>query len=511
MANTAPLNVGIIGAGVAGLSAARLLLAQGRDCTLFERSDRLGGVWAAGYSNFGAQVQRELYEFPDYPLPDDATDFTPGPVLQKYLEDFARHFGMWQRIRFETTVVEVRERAHGARGWTVLSENGGQRREEEFDLVVMAIGLYSNKPHMPRFRGQEQFGGEIIHISELDSRERLVGKKVAVVGFGKSATDAAQESAAVAAQTTIVFRETHWPVPQKLLGLLPFKWAMLSRLTSTLIPLYYRPSVAERVVHSLGKPLVWFWWRLVELLLAAQCRLGSRFGTRLSLVPRHPVEIDTFGEAVMLPRPQFYPLVRKGVIQARQTEIAEYTPSGVRLQNDESLDLDVLILATGWETDYTFLSEKARTSIGFEEDGFYLYRQMVHPDVPDLYFIGSCAATIQSILTYSLQARWLAELVGGRHQLPTRDEMRRDIEELKAWKRRWMPPGGARGARLLLHMLHYHDQLVMDIGANPRRKRGIFAPFKEAFAPYQASDYRAILSGQWETEERSGAGPTARR
>ena len=62
-------NAAIIGAGVAGLATARILLAQGITCTVYERGDRIGGVWAAGYSNFGAQVQRELYEFPDWPLP----------------------------------------------------------------------------------------------------------------------------------------------------------------------------------------------------------------------------------------------------------------------------------------------------------------------------------------------------------------------------------------------------------------------------------------------------------
>ncbi|MGH8594954.1 MAG: NAD(P)-binding protein [Gammaproteobacteria bacterium] len=69
--------VGIIGAGVAGLSTTKLLLAQGLDCTVFDRSSVLGGVWAVGYSNFGVQVQRELYEFPDWPLPEDVPRLHP--------------------------------------------------------------------------------------------------------------------------------------------------------------------------------------------------------------------------------------------------------------------------------------------------------------------------------------------------------------------------------------------------------------------------------------------------
>lgn len=486
--------VGIIGAGVAGLATARQLLARGIDCTLFERAERLGGVWAVGYSGFGAQVQRELYEFPDYPLPPDAPDFTPGPVIQRYLEGYARHFGVWPHIRFGTTVTEVKPSSNGQGSWVVVSETSGRRSEETFDLIVVAIGLFSNRPHMPTFPGQDRFAGEVVHVSRFQSPEQLTGKKVVVVGFGKSATDAALESADVAKRTTLVFRQPHWPVPRKLLGLLPFKWAMLSRLTSALIPKYYRPSRAERMLHSLGRPMVWLWWRLVELLLIGQCKLGSRRGTRVDLIPSQPVEVDTFGEAVMLPRPELFRSLRNGRIHPRRAEIARFTEDGVELASGESLDADVVVLGTGWETHYSFLPEDVQARIGVERDGQYLYRHMVPPGVPGLVFIGS-VSTIENIATYSIQARWLADLIEGRHALPTDGEMRRDVEDMKAWKRDWMPFSPARGSRLLLHMLHYHDQLLVDMGADPLRKRGIFAPFKEVFAPYEPRDYRSLVQG----------------
>jgi len=73
--------VGIIGAGVTGLATAKTLLAAGVDCTLFDRGDRLGGVWADGYSNFAVQVQKELYQFPDWPLPDRSGDGTCAPQM----------------------------------------------------------------------------------------------------------------------------------------------------------------------------------------------------------------------------------------------------------------------------------------------------------------------------------------------------------------------------------------------------------------------------------------------
>src|SRR5215475_15487584 len=134
--------IGIVGAGVAGLAAAKTLQAEGLDCTVFERAERLGGVWADGYSNFGIQVQKELYQFPDWPLPVGTPNFTPGPIFQRYLEDYADHFRIRSHIRLGSRVTELAPRTDGAAGWTVSIAQGGKTHEEAFDHVVIATGLY---------------------------------------------------------------------------------------------------------------------------------------------------------------------------------------------------------------------------------------------------------------------------------------------------------------------------------------------------------------------------------
>jgi dimethylaniline monooxygenase (N-oxide forming) len=182
------------------------------------------------------------------------------------------------------------------------------------------------------------------------------------------------------------------------------------------------------------------------------------------------------------------------VIRAERTEIREYTPSGVVLANGAMRNVDVVVLATGWDLDYGFLENDVLPRIGLESDGIYLYRQIVHPEVPGLAFVGY-ASTVSSILTYGLQARWLGELIKGTYRLPSPREMLRTIEELKAWKRERMPFSRARAARLQVQMQHYHDELLEDFGADPLRKTGVFAPLKEVFAPYEAKDYRSIASG----------------
>ncbi|MHC4991852.1 MAG: NAD(P)/FAD-dependent oxidoreductase [Planctomycetota bacterium] len=355
-------------------------------------------------------------------------------------------------------------------------------------------------PNLPELANQEGFGGRIIHNSDLQTRSQLEGRRVVVVGYGKSATDAAILAADNAADATIVFREPHWPVPAVLTGGVPFKYALLTRFTSAMLPLHVRPTRMERAWHLVGKPFIWAFWRLVEQLLIHQCGLKRpRRGvsaTRADLVPPEPIEYDGFSNATMLPKPEFFDYIHAGRLGAERAEISSCTEDGVVLSNGRRVPCDLVILATGWQTDYGFLAEGIRRRIGFEDDGYYLYRQVLHPDLPNLAFIGSNATTYINILTHNLQARWLTELLRGVHRLPDREAMMAEIEATKQWKRRIVPPSTARAATLHLHMQHYHDELLRDMGISPRRKRGVLPLTKELFAPYQPSDYAEVASGE---------------
>src|SRR5262249_53539762 len=153
----------------------------------------------------------------------------------RYLEDYADHFQIRPCLRLDHRVTALTPRVDGKPGWTIVSECDGAIQREDFDLAVVATGLYSTTPNMPRIPGRDQYQREVLHISQLKNREPLTGKRVAVVGYGKSATDATLEAAAVADEVHIIFREAHWPVPRNLAGILPFKWGMLSRMTGALI------------------------------------------------------------------------------------------------------------------------------------------------------------------------------------------------------------------------------------------------------------------------------------
>ncbi|NIQ98321.1 MAG: hypothetical protein GWN87_32420, partial [Desulfuromonadales bacterium] len=83
------------------------------------------------------------------------------------------------------------------------------------------------------------------------------------------------------------------------------------------------------------------------------------------------------------------------------SEIERFTPSGLRLKNGKEIDADCVVFGTGWKCDYGYLPESARDRLGRDEDGFYLYRHILHPDLSNLAFVGR-ASTFLSIVTYSV-------------------------------------------------------------------------------------------------------------
>ena len=49
---------------------------------------KVGGVWRKNYADFGLQVPKELYEFPDFPYPETfkCDEFPTGEEVKEYIK-----------------------------------------------------------------------------------------------------------------------------------------------------------------------------------------------------------------------------------------------------------------------------------------------------------------------------------------------------------------------------------------------------------------------------------------
>jgi hypothetical protein len=217
-----------------------------------------------------------------------------------------------------------------------------------------------------------------------------------------------------------------------------------------------------------------------------------------NLVPQKSFIEDFWGGHGVIPHPDFFPMVRNGSITAKQGSIRTVKPHSVVLESGEEIPADVVIFGTGFKQNMDFLPAEVRACR--EEDGLWLYRQMVHPDCPSLFFVNSNTTTFTNITTASIQARWLAEML--KHGLPSKEVMWAELREKQAWKRDTMPhAGAARSYMMQTHQIHYYDELLQDMGAPVCRKRGWFASVRECFEPYRPRDYDTIVTGTFRSEK----------
>jgi dimethylaniline monooxygenase (N-oxide forming) len=256
--------VGVIGAGVAGLVSAKVLQDDGFDVTVFEKASTVGGVWSPSraYAGLRTNNPRETYAFSDFPHPAASDEFPTAGQVYAYLEAYAEHFGVRRRVRLSTEVTSVSRRTSvedgpGAAFRVVTRPAGGTGAPAThlFHRVVVCNGVFS-EPHMPQVPGSERFKGLRLHSSHVMDTNDLRGRRVVVVGVGKSALDGATIAAQQGDSCLLVYRRPHWVLPRYFFGRLRVDRVVFTRLSEWLLPERYAGLAEERGRAVRGSGLV---------------------------------------------------------------------------------------------------------------------------------------------------------------------------------------------------------------------------------------------------------------
>ena len=212
----------VIGAGVHGLSALKALLQCGVPAQAYERESEVGGNWnfGAGNSRVYASTHtistKPFTQMPDFPMPDSYPDYPSHRQIQAYFVSYARHFGLYDHIRFGTEVVRVRP-AGDAVDITVSDRVTGEQYTVRHAGVVIANGHNWN-PKVPQYPGLDGFTGTVLHSAQYKDPELLRGRRVLVVGAGNTGCDIAVDSAQNAARTLHSTRRGYWYSPKFAFG-----------------------------------------------------------------------------------------------------------------------------------------------------------------------------------------------------------------------------------------------------------------------------------------------------
>lgn len=469
----------ILGAGVAGLAAAKTLKQYGLQVTIFEARSKLGGVWANNYRSLRVLEPNCVYGLPDWPWPKGTPLFPPAENVRAYLTDYAKHFGIFEKIKFDSPVIQATPTDTGR--WLIEAGPVSGREAQEFDFFIMAAGMF-NQPKIPHWPGMKEFTGSIIHSSQFHTAPQVKNKNVVIIGFSRSAMDIAVDIADLASSVTILHRSVRWPIPEKILGLIRNHILLFSRWPTLFTPPWIRPGRAAAFLHHKGMAGVNLFWKFFEWLLSSQFRLKSR-----NMLPDRPIKLDLFTNLYVAPR-RFFGMIGEGVIQSVRSEIESFEQQAIRLANGKLVAAEVVICATGWKHEYSFLPPNLLDQI-YDADGMHLYRHMVHPALPGFAFIGGVQG-INSATLFAIQATWVARLLTGEFALPSAEEQLAEIEALRAWNQGFVTKRPNRSQILNLHQLPYIDDLMTDMGLEKRRKHVLL----DQLVPYKSIDYETITA-----------------
>lgn len=331
----------IIGAGFGGLGAAVALRRKGiDDLVIIERADGVGGTWRQNiYPGAACDIQSHLYSFSFAPNRQWSRTYAYQPEILAYLEKVADDFDLRRHLKLGASVRCVRWNDE-CRHWTIELADG---EILVADVVVSAVGLFGAARY-PDIEGFDDFTGHIMHTARWDATVDLSGKRVAVVGTGASGVQVIPELAGVAAQLTVFQRTPPWMVPKE-----------------------DRPYSAEELMRFRRLPWAplrqrWRLWKMQHdntALTPGHPRLGAAQQLSENFLRKH-VENDDLREALTPGYPfrckrvllgeKYYVALQHDHVELVTDPIDRITPSSVVTAGGRSVDVDAIVLATGFET-----------------------------------------------------------------------------------------------------------------------------------------------------------------
>lgn len=390
----------VVGAGSSGIATAKVLDERGIGFDCYELSDRVGGNWvwknsngvSASYRSLHINTSRQRMAFSDFPMPSNLPDFARHDQVAAYFDAYVDHFGFREKITFNTGVEHIERRDDGR--FDVTLSTG---ETHEYDSVCAANGHHWD-PRWPEpgFPGADTFTGEQMHSHAYVDESQLIGKKVVVLGMGNSAMDIAVDASYHAAETYLAARRGAHVIPKYIFG---------------------RPY--DQIAGSERIP-AWLRWPLARAMFKLATGRMETYGLQKpdhKFAQAHPTMssriLDRLAHGAITPRPN----------------ITHLDGDRVHFADGTSVAADLVIYCTGYKITFPFFDENFLTA---RDNELPLYKHLIHPDIPGLYFIGLIQPLGAIMPIAERQSQLLADHLQGRYGVPSRRRMQRDIDAKRA-------------------------------------------------------------------------------
>ncbi|MCB0940862.1 MAG: NAD(P)-binding domain-containing protein [Mycobacterium sp.] len=352
----------IIGAGIAGMTAALECAAAGIDYEIIDRNDEVGGTWyTAVYPGIGVDTPSAYYSLSRDINGDWSSYYPQGGEYQSYLQSVADKNRLREHTRFSTEV-EALLWDDDRHEWQIRTVGPGGARDVSYaNVVIPAVG-YLNRPRWPELAGRETFAGISIHSAEWDRSLDLTGKRVAVIGAGCTAVQIVDACVDQVAHLTVFQRQPHWVAPRKRLSddvpehrrwlntHIPYyaNWNRLKSFWGTAdnnYPVIVRDAdwAADHLSISPANDA------LLQMCLEYIDRV---FGAGSELARKVTPDFAPYGKRIIRDPGGYYAALTRSHVDVEASEPARVNEKGIVTQDGRQIDLDVIVYATGYYLDF---------------------------------------------------------------------------------------------------------------------------------------------------------------
>lgn len=401
--------VGIIGAGPAGLAAARYLASEGFEPVLFEQGATIGGQWSGDRTRSGiwpsmrTNTSRILTAFSDLPHSNGPQVYPSSQTVRDYLHAYAERFSLTSQVHLRTPIVGV-ERRSGRRPWLLRTPSA----ERAFAQVIVATGAFQRWT-LPDVPGLASFSGDggITHTSQYADADSFRGQRVLIAGGAISALEIASDLAmAGAARVSVTVRRQRYVLPKLAAGT-PTDHIVFTR--------YH--ALAEEAFSA---------ERVDRMYTDTALRLAGRpeyYGA--------PAARGTVATAGITLCQHFLPLVAEGRIDVRPW-MTDVNGRLVRFSDGDSGEFDAIVFGTGFDVHLPFLAANIRETLGLDAKHIELHLRTFHQALPGLAFAGLWDQAGPYFPPIELQARWIAYTWSGAVPAPSDAEMTASVAACRA-------------------------------------------------------------------------------
>ena len=324
---------------------------------LVDRHTRLGDSWRTRYKTITLHTPTYTDHYPFLKYPEN----WPRYLEQDHIADFMEHYGQMMdlNVALNTTVTKT-EFDESTRLYTVEMRNNEGTQTLTARHIVLATGIFNDKPKVPDYPGQESFEGKIYHSSEHASAGRisqLRDKKVAVVGVGPSGHDVAQDFVNYGAkEVSMVQRHGIFSLSTQ-------------AFETVVLGLWNTPGISTEEADAIS----------ASLPLAVVRRMSINMTKMTSTIDKSMLDglqkaglllktgEDGYGLAdhQLIKGGQFYideganQMIIDGRIQIKRCEdgIKDFQPDGFTLADGTKVEADIVVLATGFHRNILTVEE----------------------------------------------------------------------------------------------------------------------------------------------------------